>query len=321
MNTGVRLHLLFCATAACLLLPAHIPASADRARVDPFHEVFYTYYTESRSDARRMLSALLKDRTLRGRALINAGKIDEMERRPERARSSYRTALDSGETLAIPYLHAALLESGPSFDEEMLSRLSTAKPDRWLSYERALAHLRSGDTAGAFRLLEEAVALGFNSRELVLSEPLFDTVRRSPEYLEMIAGMSRAPSGRIKRMIEETRQNELRDTPLAMRPAIMKAGELERRGLLAEAERSLRGLLETRLSFNERSVALYRLARLRARQGDAAGAREFLKRHAAHFKTIRDDPTGYRAIVRPLMGDIIANDDSGLFSYAEAGEY
>ncbi|MCU0844808.1 MAG: hypothetical protein MUC76_07775 [Spirochaetes bacterium] len=316
-----RKGLLLLPVTACLLLPAHIPASADRSRVDPFHDVFYIYYTESRSEARRMLSSLSKNRALRGRALINAGKIDEIERRPAAALLSYRTAIESGETLAIPYLYAALLSGDPSSAEAMLQSHSTATPDRWLSYERARVRLRSGDTPGAMRFLQEAIKLGFSSRELVRREPLFDVVRNTPEFLKTLSGMNRPQPVRFAPMLEEIRREEVRGTPLAIGPGLSATGALERKGRLAEAERALRGLLETRLAFNERSVALYRLARLRARQGDATGARGFLRRHAEHFKTVRDDPSGYRGIVLPLIGEIIANDDTGLFTYAETGEY
>ncbi|HSV96626.1 MAG TPA: hypothetical protein VLM75_06795 [Spirochaetota bacterium] len=316
-----RTGLLLCSLIVCIILPAHIPASADRSRVDPFHDVFYLYYTESRPQARRMLSALLKNRALRGRALINAGKIDEMERRPSAALSSYRTALESGETLAIPYLYSALLAGDPSAADAMLRSLPPTKGVHWLSYERALIRLRSGDTAGAIRFLREAIELGFNSHELIRREPLFDAIRSSPEFLKILAGINMIPPVRLAPMLDEIRLGETRGTPLAMSPELSAAGALERKGRLAEAERTLRGLLETRLAFNERSVALYRLARLRARQGDAAGAREFLRRHAEHFNTVRDDPSGYRGIVLPLMGEILANDDTGLFSYAETGEY
>jgi tetratricopeptide (TPR) repeat protein len=321
MKTGIRQIILLNAAIACLLLPAHITASGEQSTADPFHDVFYTYYTESRSEARRMLSVLSKNHALRGRSLINTGKIDEMEKRHAAALSSYRRALSSGERLAVPYLYAALVMNDPPSAEALLGSLSAAKTDRWLSYEQTLARLRAGDRAGAIRRFSESVALGFNSRELVRKEPLFDPIRGTPEFAKLVAGMNAVPVRKLAPMIEEIRRDGTRGTPLAMGPGLSAAGTLERKGRLAEAERALRGLLETRLAFNERSVVLYRLARLRARQGDAAGARDFLRRHAEHFGSSRDDPTGYRGIVLPMMGDIIANDDAGLLPYAEPGKY
>lgn len=312
-----RLTLLLCGAAAYLMASAHPFAITVPTAPDPFHDVFYTYYTENRSEARRMLSSLMKDRALHGRALVNAGKLEEIEKRPAKALALYREAFARGERLALPYLYRALNSDDPAAAGEILGALSAGGPDRWLAYERSLVMLRAGDSVGALRSLEEAVRLGFNSRALVLREPLFDPLRTTPEMKKLLAEMKPPGTARLSHTLEIIRKERLKGTPLDVNPAIVAAGELEKKGRIAEAERTLEGLLATPIAINERGIALYRLARLRARQGNGAGARDALRRHDELMRNGMKDPTGYRSIVAPYIEDIIANDKSGLFPYAK----
>jgi len=312
-----RLTIPLCCAAACLIATAHPSASTVPATRDPFHDVFYTYYTESRSEARRKLSTLTKDRALHGRALVNAGKLEEIEKRPAKALALYRKAFARGERAALPYLYRALNSDNPAAAGEILGALSAGGPDRWLAYERSLVLLRGGDSVGALRSLDEAVRLGFNSRELIQREPLFDPLRSSPELKKLLAEMKPSGTARLSRTLETIRKERLKGTPLEVNPAIIAAGELEKKGRIAEAERALEGLLATPIAVNERGIALYRLARLRARRGNAEGARDALRRHDELMRNVAEDTAGYRAIIAPYMADIIANDKSGLLPYAK----
>ena len=307
---------LLCAIVP-LITAGHPSAFPGKAPPDPFHDVFYTYYTESRPQARRMLSSLLGNHVHRGRALINSGKIEEIEKRPERAAALYRDAFNRGERMALPYLYRSLQKSDPAAAGKLLDSLSTKEPGGWLAYERSLLMLRRGDSAGALRLLGAAVSLGFNSRDLLLREPLFDPLRTTPEYRDIIMRMKPPPTGRLTRMLDDIRRERLKGTPLHIDPAFSIIGELERKGRLAEAEHALTRLLAAPLAFNERSLALYRMARIRARRGDTSGAREALARHEELFKNTRDEASGYRAIIAPFISDTIANDDAGLLPYAK----
>ncbi len=312
-----RLTIPLCCAAACLIATAHPSASSAPAARDPFHDVFYTYYTESRSEAQRMLSSLMKDRALRGRALVNAGKLEEIEKRPAKAIALYREAFARGERAALPYLYRGLISHNPAAAGEFLDAISAGGPDRWLAYERSLVLLRGGDSVGALRSLDEAVRLGLNSRALILREPLFDPLRSTPEMKKMLAEMKPTGTARLQRTLDAIRKERLKGTPLDVNPNIIAAGELEKKGKLAEACRALEGLLAAPIAFNERGIALYRLARLRARQGNAAGARDALRRHDELMRNVTNDPTGYRAIVAPYINDIVANDKSGLLPYAK----
>lgn len=277
---------------------------------NPLYDVFYMYYNFEREKALAHLASLFDNPEYKTTARINFGVIMENEQNIKSAENYYSAALSRGNKLAFIYLHNLYRKDKPARFIQMIKELETPETNFWPDYESALYYLNYNDTKSAFHYLRGAVKKGFSSTLLLDREPLFDGIRRTSDFQKLYKitqyNSTKRTSILKTLLLKEYIHNQ--SAPYGMTKDLQMASYLDKNGETKKAREILGALLKSGLSFRDKSMALYWLARLEAKTGNESTAREYLDKFTAHLLSEEKDDTGYKKLVGTVYRDIIKND-------------
>lgn len=275
----------------------------------PFYDIFYTYYGESPDKAKKMLLGLMSDSKQKNQARINYGVIQQIEKRFDQAEQYYNQSMQAGDTLAFSYLYALHANKKNTKAMSLLRQKDAKNSNPWINYETCLQYLQANNTESALNALEQAVKSGYNFALIMDKEPLFDPVRNSRKYNYLYAQTKKniSPSSPA-REIEELKFQEKKDRPYGLTKELQKISRIDRKEKHAEAAEALEGLLKTSMPIRDKSIALFWMARLKARQKDKTAAKKYLAEFAGQLVSQEEDATGFKKTAAALYKDIISND-------------
>lgn len=279
---------------------------------NPFHEAVVLYFHDKKDDARRLLLRLARQDKYAAQAYINYGLFCERERDYSEAGDYYRKALARGENMALFYLinlHARLGTQLPSHAFTAAGNLATPDTSCWVEYRRAEERLQQNDRAGALDHLKKSVELGLPLVSLVYWDPLFKQLHEDRAFKELLV-KARGNNARHRTMTQQMEIDEfnhLKNRPFGMAKELMKVAALEPKDE-AKAEEMLLPLLAANLGARDHAIALYWLARIRAKKKDTAGAGRYLAQFKTHIRSGVRDATGFIAVARKIEDDLYAND-------------
>jgi hypothetical protein len=181
----------------------------------------------------------------------------------------------------------------------------------WKEYELALSCLARGNDEGALSHFEEAVRGGLKGRLLVVREPLFDKIRKHERFARALTDMSGKVQDRDSSFSTELKRADYEErltSPCGARMEILAAALSERKGDPGGGIGLLEEMIRGECGFRDMSMGLYILARLKAKTGNADGARYYLQRFIGHLFSEATDATGYREIMKRAYADVLLND-------------
>ncbi len=278
----------------------------------PLHDAIVLYYQDKKGEAKRLLLKAANDKKYAGGAYINYAMLLERENEFEEAEEYYRKALQSGEHIALLYLFMMYARQGrqsPYHAITAAGNLSQTEGAYWVEFRKAEEKLLRNDADGAMQFLEKAVELGLPDLPVLYADPLFHPLTKNPEFLAM---MSKARANyrkyrQIEKAMEEETIQYYKDSPFGVMKnlyGIVHATNTND----ATIEKALSELLLSEQNVRDRGIALYRLARIRARNKDKQGA----AKHLAMFKELiasdNSDRTGFVAVIKRIGEDLLAND-------------
>jgi hypothetical protein len=276
---------------------------------NPLIDAMFLYYKKEPQKAAKALLRLAGRPEYAGFAHINHGLINEWDKNYSEAEKSYKKAMKAGENLAAFYLLNMLKTKNSDGAIELLNSLRKG-PDRyWADYETALFHLGRNNAPAAMRSLSDAVENGFHSPFLLKSEKAFDAVRTDGLFRKIQSGAERNRYRKksLSKSLEDEELDHYQNMPYGMPKEILRLRGLKPKETDRAIE-ALTSLLRTKLSFRDRSMALYLLAGYRARKKDIKGANESIMEFFRHLETGEADKTGYKALVKNIKDDLIVND-------------
>jgi hypothetical protein len=87
------------------------------------------------------------------------------------------------------------------------------------------------------------------------------------------------------------------------------AAYYEKTGKEKKALNILNSLVNSKISFRDKSIALFWLARINAKNNEKKIAKQYLKDFTEHISGQEKDTTGYKNIIAQVYKDIIINDE------------
>lgn len=277
---------------------------------NPLYDVFYLYYNYDIKRAKRLLKKQFNNPKLKNHAYINYGVIKEYEKDYKQAEKHYKLALNNGEKCALIYLLNLYKKLDSVKYIKLLNSIKIPKQDYWIDYEKAVFYLEQGNIRKAIKLLWIAVDKGFNSINLLLRDPAFDQLRGSKSFSKIITKIKNS-NYKKKSLLEELHDAEYEysiNKPFGMSRDLEYISRLEKRGKDKKAEKALLSLLKSNILYRERSIALFWLARIKAKNGERGAAKKYLKKFIKHIRNDQSDNTGYKRLIRHIYKDIILND-------------
>jgi tetratricopeptide (TPR) repeat protein len=271
---------------------------------NPLFDAMFLYYKKEPEKAAKALLRLTGRPEYAGFALINHGLINEWDKNYREAEKSYKKAMKTGENLAAFYLLNMLKIKNSDGAIELLNSLRKG-PDRyWADYETALVHIGRNDAPAAIKSLTDAVDNGFHSPILLKSERAFDSVRNSELFRKILSVAERNGyrKNSLLRSVEDEEIDYFQNMPYGMTKEMLRLGSLKPKETDRAIE-ALTSLLRTKLSFRDRSMALYLLAGYRAGKKDKKGANESIMEFFRHLETGEADKTGYKELVKSIKGN------------------
>lgn len=279
---------------------------------NPFHEAVVLYYHDKKDDAKRLLLRLARQDRYAAQAYINYGLFCEREKDFPEAESYYRKALARGENMALAYLinlHVRLGTELPGHALTAAGNLATPDTGCWVEYRKAEERLQRKDRSGALEHLGKAVDLGLPLVSLVHWDPLWKQVHGDSSFKELLvkARGNNARHQTMVRQMELDEFNHLKNSPFGMAKELMKVFALEPKDE-GKAEEMLLPLLSANPGPRDRAIALYWLARIRAKKKDMAGAGRYLAQFKSALRSPERDTTGFTALARKIEDDLCEND-------------
>ncbi|TAL39386.1 MAG: hypothetical protein EPN93_01715 [Spirochaetes bacterium] len=310
---GLKRLLCGCSLTAVMLFPAgerdflHAREDAEPPGID----AFLSYYDGKKDEAFRIIKVLMKSRTARPYAHVDYGVLLAMEKKPDEALEVFRDAHGEGNHKALAYLFAGNARAGAGGNERLLEDMASGNGACWKEYELALSCLARRNEEEALSHFEEAVRGGLNGRLLAAREPLFDRIRNHERFKRALADMAGKEKDKISSFATELKRAEYEERaahPYGARREIMAALYSERKGDPGRGIALIEEMMRGECGFRDMSMGLYVMARLKARTGNAEGARYCLARFIGHLFSEAADATGYREIMRRAYADILLND-------------
>lgn len=278
----------------------------------PLHDAVVLYYQDKKKEAKRLLLAAANDKKYTGGAYINYAMLLESENYYQEAEEYYRKALQSGEHIALLYLfmmYAKQQKDSPPHVITAAGNLSQIEGSYWVEYRKAEEKLLRNDVDGAIQYFEKAVNLGLPDLQILHVDPLFNQLKNDPRFQALLtkARTNYRKYRQIEKALEEEVIQFYKESPYgALKNLYRILNDIKRDD--AKTEKALRELLHTEQGARERGIALYILARIRARNKDKEGA----AKHMASFKELiasdKNDRTGFVALVKKIGEDLFAND-------------
>lgn len=279
---------------------------------NPFHEAVVLYYHDKKDDAKRLLLRLARQDKWAAQAYINYGLICERERDYSGAADYYRKALSRGENMALACLinlHARLGTPLPGHAFTAAGNLATPDTGCWVEYRKAEERLQQNDRNGALEHLEKSVSLGLPLVSLVYWDPLWKQMHEDRGFKELMV-KARGNNARHRTMIQQMEldeYNSLKNRPFGMAKELLKVFNLEPKDE-GKAEDMLVPLVTSNLGQRDKAIALYWLARIRAKKKDMAGAGRYLAQFRSALHSPGRDDTGFTALARKIETDLYEND-------------
>ena len=277
---------------------------------NPFFDVFYLYYDYQRERAKKILKEQFDNPELKYHAYINYGLINEYEKNYRQAEKYYKLALEEGEKSALMYLLNLYKKHNSVKYIRLLKSIKARESDYWIDYETAVYYLKKRDNKNALKYLRIAIDKDFNSTILLKRDPVFDILRESRAFKRLIR-KTRKTSLKRKSLLEQLHNVEYTyrmNKPYGMNRELTIVAYLEKTGRDKEAEEILSSLLKSRIPFRERNMALFWMARIKAKNGKYGYAKKYLEQFIDHIKSGERDNMGYKSLITPIYRDIILND-------------
>ncbi|MBN2402419.1 MAG: tetratricopeptide repeat protein [Spirochaetes bacterium] len=279
---------------------------------NPFHDVFNLYFNNLKKEAVNLLKKQFKNKRLKSQAYINYGLIQEFESNYAEAEKYYRMALSDNEKTAVLYLYNFY----KNYDKEKIMPLLLAvqknENNYWILYEQAVFYIENSEKDKAFDCLSEAVDKGFSSADLLFNDPAFNEIKNTIKFKWIVHKSKKnySKSASITQKSKESDYEYKKDKPYDINADLITASELEKAGNEKQALNILTSLLKSKLSFRDRSIALFWSARLSARTGREKKAEQYLREFNNHISGQEKDETGYRDLITLVYKDIISNAES-----------
>jgi tetratricopeptide (TPR) repeat protein len=279
---------------------------------NPFHDIFNLYFNNEKKEASNFLKKLFNNKKLKNQAYINYGLIQELEKNYPEAEKYYKMALANNEKISILYLNNLY----KNYDKEkLLPLLSTVKnheENYWTLYEQSIYYLEIDDGDKALGCLSEAIDKGFSSVDLLQNDPSFNNIKNTFKFKWLVhrAKNNIIKSKSIIQKLKETEYKFLSDKIYGVSRELDAATNYEKAGKDNKALNILESLLQSKLSFRDRSTTLFWLARINARIGNEKTAKQYLRDFTNYVSGQEKDDTGYKDLIFAVYKDIIANDES-----------
>lgn len=278
----------------------------------PLHDAVVLYYQDKKSEAKRLLLKAAHDKKYTGGAYINYAMFLEKEGEYTEAEEYYRKALQSGEHVALLYLFAMYEKrkvESPRSAIVAAANLSHAYGACWVELRNAEEKLLKNDAEGAMKSLEKAVELGLPALPIFYIDPLYRPIKENSQFQAL---MTKARANyRNYQYIEKKMEDEFlqycKDSPYGMMKNLYKILTDEKANDVT-TEKALVELLHTEASTRDKGIALYRLARIRARNKDKNGAIKYLDKFKDLIASDKSDRTGFVAVVKRIGDDLYSND-------------
>ena len=297
--------------AAFFALNLHGETSPDIYKPDisnPFHDVFYSYYSSNKKQAIKMLKKLFNNNKYKNHALINYGLINEYETNFPEAEKYYKEALNNNEKVAFIYLYILYKKYNK---EKLLPLIQKIQNDNWTLYEKSVHYAEINDENNAIECLSQAIENGFSSPNLLLNDPAFNNLKKTFKFKWLLHKAEKNHSKSIS-IVQKMKKAELeykKDKPYGMISELDVAAYYEKTGKEKKALNILTSLVNSKISFRDKSVALFWLARINAKNNEKKIAKQYLQNFIEHVSGQEKDSTGYKNIIAPLYKDIVLNDE------------
>lgn len=278
----------------------------------PLHDAVVLYYQDKKSEAKRLLLKAADDKKYTGGAYINYAMLLEREGDYREAEEYYRKALQSGEHIALLYLFVMYAKQGkesPGHAFAAAGNLSQLEGAYWVELRKAEEKLLRNDADGAMQFLEKAVEVGMPDLPVLHADPLFQPLKKDPRFQAVMA-KARANYRKyqqIDKAMEEEALQFFKDSPYGTMKNLYRILN-ETKENDAKTEKELGELLHSEESVRDKAIALYRLARIRARNKDKEGAAKYLTAFKELIASDKSDRTGFVAIVKKICDDLFSND-------------
>ncbi|MBN2040000.1 MAG: hypothetical protein JW864_08170 [Spirochaetes bacterium] len=276
---------------------------------NPFHDVFYSYNNYNKSEAKKLLNRQY-DKFFQNQIYINYGLILEYEENFSEAENYYRKALRNDKNLSITYLHNLYKKHNREKTLPLLFALKKNINSCWIDYEIAVHYAESNDEDKAIEYLSYAIDRGFSSADLLQKDNVFDSIRNRSGFKSLVRKAEknyRKPDSIAEQMKAAEYEYE-EDKPYGMINELRIAAYYENSGRDDKALNILSSLVRSKPAFRDKSIALFRLARINAGKGSRNDARLYLKSFVDHISGEEADDTGYKRLVKLIYKDLILND-------------
>ena len=279
---------------------------------NPFYDIFNLYFNNEKKSAINLLKKQFKNKKYRNQAYINYGLIHEFEKNYAEAEKYYRLALAYNERISILFLFNLYNNYEKNKVLPLLSSVYKHEQSYWILYEKAVHYIENNDTDRAVEALSEAVDNGFPSTDLLNNDPAFSSIKNSFKFKWLVhrAEKNRSRSRSILKEMELAEHSYKSNKPYGMSRDLEEAANLEKSGKDKKALNILLSLLKTNLSFRDKSITLFWLARINAKLGKNKISKEYLHQFTEHISGQSNDNTGYKELIAPLHRDVILNDRS-----------
>lgn len=277
---------------------------------NPFHDIFNLYFSNNKKEAAALLKKQFNNKKLKDQAYINYGLLNEYDENYTEAEKYYRMALADNEKLSVIYLFNLY----KNYDKDKLLPLLSAPQNRedsvWMLYEKAAHYSETDDKDKALASLTEAIDKGFSSADLLNNDPAFNNIKNSFKFkwLSHKAKNNYSKANSIIQKMNEIQFEYTKDKLYGLNRELETASNFEKSGRDKNALNVLELLLQSKLSFRDRSTALFWLARINARTGKEKAAKKYLTEFTDFISGQTKDETGYKELIAPVYKDIIAND-------------
>lgn len=276
---------------------------------NPFHDVFYAYSNYNKGEAKKLLKKQF-NRFFKNQAYINYGLIQEYEAHYPEAENYYRKALKNSEKISITYLYDLYRNHDREKSLPLLFALKNNINNCWIYYEIAVNYAENNDNLKALNYLSRAIDMGFSSTEMLLNDTAFDQMKVDYSFKKLIkkAGKKRDESGSIARRMKAAEYEFEKDKPYGMLNELQIAAYYENSGRYGKAMSILSSLIGSGLSFRDKSITLFWLARMNAKKGRQVAAKKYLNRFIGLIRGNETDSTGFKKLIAPIYTDVILND-------------
>jgi tetratricopeptide (TPR) repeat protein len=279
---------------------------------NPFHDVFHLYYNNGKREAVKLLKKQFNNTELKNQAYINYGLISEYEGDFPEAEKYFLKALNNNERIAILYLYDLYKNYKTEKAAEIFSRAQSYDKTNWIHYERAVISIENGDTENALGHLSNAIDAGFASTALLENDPAFSKLKNSLRFRQLAERTknNRLKSKSLSEILKSAKYEYESGKPYGFINQLEIAAYYENTGQDNEALKILSDVtkINSKHEFRDNSIALYRLARINAKNGKERSAKKYLKEFISNISSTRQDTTGFKDILLIFYKDIIRND-------------